>query len=489
MRRLWVQLTIAFALVTLMSVAAAALLANQQTSAEFRGFLAQSQVQESGLLAALASSYQANGSWQGAAEVFASWRGPGTMGAGRGMMHGAPALLLTDRDGVVVYDSSGGAGDRLAASERANALPIIVESATVGSLVVRSAGQTGLTAAAEQFLARVNQALVQAGLVGVALGALLGLLLARGLAAPLDRLAKASRQLAHGDLTQRVPIGGPAEVAAAGQAFNEMASALETAEGLRQRMVADIAHELRTPLAVIQGNLQAILDDVYPLEKVEVQTILDETLLLGRLVDDLRELALAEAGQLRIEPQLVEVNTLLTQSTAAFHAVMAEKGVTLAAIVPPDVPAVWADPARTGQVLRNLLANALRHTPSGGAVTLRAEQCVADAAHQTDRALGAQPTPRIIFKVEDTGAGIAPADLPRVFERFWRADPSRARAHGGSGLGLAIARQLVQAQGGQIGATSIVGQGSRFWFTLPCTADVPIGSITPAAPAHDAPHT
>ncbi|MDZ4720012.1 MAG: ATP-binding protein [Roseiflexaceae bacterium] len=474
MRRLWVQLTLAFALVTLTSVAVAALLANRQTSTEFRGFLAQNQVQESGLPAELASYYQAHGNWDGVTEVFTEWRGSGGMGTGHGMMRGAPTLVLANRDGVVVYDSSVGTTERLTASDRAAALPIMVGDAPVGFLVVRATGQTGLTTAAEQFLAQVNQALIQAGLLGAILGVLLGVLLARRLAAPLNRLAKAARQLAAGDLTQRVPVDGPIEVAAAGQAFNEMASALEVAEGLRQHMVADIAHELRTPLTVIQGNLHAILDDVYPLEKSEIQTILDETLLLGRLVDDLRDLALAEAGQLRLQPQVVNGNGLIAQGAAAFHGIATEKGVTLCVVAADDLPAVWADPERTGQVLHNLLANALRYTPSGGSVTLHAAHhptCISDSPCSH---MNLQPAGQIMFEVEDTGPGIAPTDVPHVFERFWRADAARTRMQGGSGLGLAIARQFVHAQGGQIGATSVMGRGSRFWFTVPLASETQI---------------
>jgi two-component system OmpR family sensor kinase/two-component system sensor histidine kinase BaeS len=231
-------------------------------------------------------------------------------------------------------------------------------------------------------------------------------------------------------------------------------------------MVADIAHELRTPLTVIQGNLHAILDEVYPLEKSEIQTILDETLLLGRLVDDLRDLALAEAGHLHLQPHMLNVADLAVQSIAAFQGIAAEKGIRLSTTIPANLPAIWADPERTGQVLRNLLANALRYTPNGGIVTLH----VAPGTSLPDtecRDVGVQSAAFIMVAVEDTGPGIAAVDLPHVFERFWRADSSRSRMQGGSGLGLAISRQLVQAQGGQIGVTSRVGRGSRFWFTVP----------------------
>lgn len=463
MRRLWIYLTIAFALVTLISVATAALFANRQTITEFRGFLAQSQLQESDLPATLSTYYQEHGSWTGVEQVFAQRHGPGGQGTGRGFMRGSPSFVLTDSAGRLVYDSNDGTPLPSETQSDILAVPILVDGATVGFLTAHSTGQMGLTAAAERFLAQVNRALIQAALIGAALGAIVGLFLARGLAAPLDRLASASRQLALGDLSQRVPLDGPLELVAASQAFNEMAGALEEAEELRRRMISDIAHELRTPLAVIQGNLQAILDDVYPLEKPEVQTIFDETLLLSRLVDDLRELALAEAGQLRLQPQAVDTATLLTQSIAVFSGPAAEKGIQLKSSIPDKLPLVWSDAARSSQVLRNLMANALRYTPQDGVLTLRAR---ADTTHPDSTDSNA-PGGYIRFEVEDNGPGIAPEEVEHVFERFWRAERSRSRAHGGSGLGLAIAQQLVHAQGGQIGVSSVVGRGSCFWFTLP----------------------
>lgn len=472
MRRLWVQLTLAFGLVTLTGVLVVALLANWRTSADFRGFLAQSQVQESGLPARLETYYAANRSWAGVVEVFSSARGSGAMhgggqgwmGGGQGMMRGASTIVLADAAGAVVYASKEGAAARLQPWERSAALPLAAGGTTVGYLLVSSPGNAALPQAAQLFLAQVNQALLQAGLAAGLLGLLLGLLIARGLAAPLGRLAAAARQIAQGDLAQRVPLAGPAELADVAHSFNDMADSLARGEQQRRQMVADISHELRTPLTVIQGNLRAMLDDVYPLAKAEVATIYDETLLLRRLVDDLRELALAEAGQLSMRPRPAAVADLLAQSIAVFAAPAAEKSVTLERVCADELPPVQADPDRTGQVLRNLLANALRHTPAGGTITLRAR------VEQPQPRRGAAPTPMVLFEIIDTGPGLAPDELDLVFARFWRADRSRSRAQGGSGLGLAIARQLVEAQGGQIGVASTPGQGARFWFTLPASA-------------------
>ncbi len=239
------------------------------------------------------------------------------------------------------------------------------------------------------------------------------------------------------------------------RAFNRMASSLQQAEAVRQNMVADIAHELRTPLSVLQGGLRAILDDVYPLDKQEIAALYDETLLLNRLVSDLRDLAQAEAGRLSLTLEAAELAPLVDSAVHLFAEAAHEHHITLTYDGPRVLPPVQMDQARTRQILHNLLSNALRHTPDGGAIRVRAS---GDSL-------------RVRVEVTDSGNGLAAAEVEHVFERFWRAEPSRSRGHGGSGLGLAIARHLVEAQGGRIGVQSEPGQGSCFWFTLPVSSD------------------
>jgi len=212
-----------------------------------------------------------------------------------------------------------------------------------------------------------------------------------------------------------------------------------------------VAHELRTPLSVIRGKLEGVLDGIYPATPEHLEPILDEILLLTRLVEDLHLMALAEAGQLALEKRPLDVGDLLRDAQVNFGPQADDRGVTLALDLPEALPQVIADWRRISQVLGNLLTNALRHTPPGGRVTLSA------------RAIGGA----VEVTVADTGVGIPPEDLPYIFERFWRGDKSRSRAGGGSGLGLAIARQLVEMHGGRIGVESTPGQGTRFTFTLP----------------------
>jgi two-component system OmpR family sensor kinase/two-component system sensor histidine kinase BaeS len=226
---------------------------------------------------------------------------------------------------------------------------------------------------------------------------------------------------------------------------------LQKAEQLRRNLVADVAHELRTPLSVMQGSLAAQLDGVFPLDLTETAKLYDETRLLSRLVDDLRELAQAEAGQLQLNLGSIDLRRVIASTAEAFLAMASERQANVIVAATDQLPFVKADGERVAQVLRVLLSNALRHTPANGTITIAAAS-IADVVE---------------VSVRDSGDGITPAELPYVFDRFWRGDKSRARETGGSGLGLAIAKQLIEAQGGSIGVESASGQGSRFWFRLP----------------------
>jgi two-component system OmpR family sensor kinase/two-component system sensor histidine kinase BaeS len=281
-----------------------------------------------------------------------------------------------------------------------------------------------------------------------------GRLVTRRYTAPLSETMKATEALARGDLSARVAVEGSGEFRHFARSFNRMAGALEMADRQRRELLADVAHELRTPLTIIQGNLEGLRDGVYEATPEHLDLVLDETQKLGRLVDDLRLLTLAEAGQLPLDLQDLEVGHLLADVGEAFAHGAEEAGIALEVEAAAGLPGLRADPQRMGQVLGNLVANALRHTPAGGRVTLGAEPA-ADGAG-------------LRLWVADTGEGIPAEDLPRIFDRFWRGDPARAHASGaGSGLGLAIARSLVEAHGGRIGAESEVGEGTVVWCLLP----------------------
>jgi signal transduction histidine kinase len=252
-----------------------------------------------------------------------------------------------------------------------------------------------------------------------------------------------------------VQVRGSEEIMAVADAFNDMAARLEAAETLRRNLLADVAHELRTPVTVIQGNLRAILDDVYPLEKEEVARLYEQTRLLTRLIDDLRELAQAEASQLSLNVGPVDVAVLVKETAAAFNPIAHSQEVELTVELLGHLPTIQADGARLRQSLHNLVDNALRHTPANGRILLQVEQ-VNDTVQ---------------IRVQDSGHGMKPEQLSHVFDRFYRADPSRSRESGGSGLGLAIVQAIAQAHGGDVTAVSSgPNQGSTFTLTLPAPA-------------------
>jgi len=293
--------------------------------------------------------------------------------------------------------------------------------------------------------------------LALALPLLAGTLAARafsGIARPLSEVMAGADAVAEGDLSVRVPVRGHGEFDRLSESFNRMAEELERADQQRRNLTADVAHELRTPLQIIQGNLEGILDDVYEPTQEHIGATLDETRLLARLVDDLRTLSLAEAGELPLIREPVDVAELLADVQTSFSGQAEAAGIDLRVETDGDLDAmtITADVGRLDQVLGNLVGNALRYTPAGGTITLHAAPMDGGV--------------RII--VSDTGEGIPTEDLPAVFDRFWKGDRSRTHASGvGSGLGLAIVRQLVLAHGGRIEVDSQPGQGTAFMIELP----------------------
>jgi two-component system OmpR family sensor kinase/two-component system sensor histidine kinase BaeS len=268
---------------------------------------------------------------------------------------------------------------------------------------------------------------------------------------PLSDLVQAADAVAAGDLSVRVEETGRGGLGRLAQSFNRMTSELERADRRRRNLTADVAHELRTPLHIIQGNLEGVLDGVYEPTDEHIRATLAETRSLGRLIEDLRVLSLAEAGELPLTREVVDVGDLLADVGTSFSGQAESQGVMLT-VEPLSAPLrVTADPGRLDQVLSNLVANALRPTPAGGQVAL--------AARDRDD--------KVQIWVSDTGEGISEADLPYVFDRFWRGDRSRDRSAGQSGLGLAIARQLARAHGGELEVTSKPGTGATFTLMLP----------------------
>ena len=313
----------------------------------------------------------------------------------------------------------------------------------------------------------VQESLFWAGIAAGALGTLLVWLMSRHTLAPLRNLGAAARRLGQGDLSQRAETTGPNEIRELALSFNAMAEDLEEAERLRRNLTADVAHELRTPLSNIQGYLEAIKDGLVQPTPATIDTIHAQAIHLSRLVEDLRLLAQAESGDLELNLSSVQVGELLRGSMEAMRPRAEAKGIALALQSDPALPSTSLDVTRIAQVMDNLLENAITHTPEGGSVTVSCRV----SANAFENVLEMEKV--LELEVADTGRGIAPEDLPRLFDRFYRADPSRSRSTGGSGLGLTIARRLVEAHGGTIGAESVPGEGSRFTIRLPLAPPTP----------------
>ena len=284
----------------------------------------------------------------------------------------------------------------------------------------------------------------------VAIGA--GVWMSKTLTAPLKELDEAAGAIGRQELSHRVTVRGSDELKAVASGFNEMAHQLEEAESLRSNLLADVAHELRNPLHVLSGNLQAMLDDVYPMTKEEIARLSDQTRHLTTIVDDLHVLAQAEAHQMPLDRQPADIAILVKETTGTFEAVARAQDIQLKVELLGSIPSWEVDADRFRQALGNLLSNALRHTPGGGQIAVTVQQ----------------ENQALCISVRDTGAGMKPEQLIQVFDRFYRSDEVRSRDQGGTGLGLAITRAIIEAHGGQISAASpSPGQGSTFTISLP----------------------
>jgi signal transduction histidine kinase len=300
---------------------------------------------------------------------------------------------------------------------------------------------------AEQSLPNLTTVMAVIGVVAV--GA--GMWMSRSLTAPLAELEAAAQAIGRQDFSQRVPAQGSQELVAVSTAFNEMAARLEQAKTLRRNLLADVAHELRHPVHVLQGSMQAFLDDVYPLNKEEIARLCDQTQHLTVLVNDLHVLAQAEARQLPLYKQMTDIGAFVKATVTAFKPLANAKDITIRVELLGTMPELAVDTVRLRQAIHNLVDNGLRYTPEGGDITVSVEQ-VQD---------------EIQVRVRDTGAGIAPEQLPDVFDRFYRTDEPRGRDRTNAGLGLAIVKAIVETHGGTVTATSQVGEGSTFIISLP----------------------
>jgi signal transduction histidine kinase len=472
----------AFLLVIAIGALVISVLTSQATQNAFNLYTTRSgQIWTQRLVPILADYYTQTNSWQGVDSVIQSNLGGqgisnGTgniMGQGRGFGQGGQIadgemmgilgqrLILTDNKGFVVSDTLNEfIGKQLSSSELKYGTPIIVNNNLVGTLLITPNDFSNAGTPAAEFLASVKQAIISSAIIAGVIAMILGAILFFQITAPLRQLRKAATAITNGDLNQRVSIDSKDEFGELGMTFNNMAQSLAKAESQRQHLMADVAHELRTPLAAIQGTLEGMQDGVLPLDEEQLAALHVETTLLNRLIGDLRLLSLAEAGQLKLELQKIDPGKLIQQIVERMKPQANQKEVHLEVDVQASLPELMLDPDRITQILNNLIGNALRYTPSGGTIKVKAENLLNSNSIQ--------------ISVIDTGVGINPENIPFVFDRFYRADKSRTRSSGGSGLGLAIVKQLVEAHGGNVKVESPFfnnkenqGFGTAFSFTLP----------------------
>jgi signal transduction histidine kinase len=463
LRSLYGKLTLAFMLVAFTTAALVALFI-RLTSADRLAQLVIDQ-QRSSLEQALSDYYDTNGSWQG---VEQNWSQIRTLTlptpAGASAEHNPPderppdsqgghnLFGLADAQGVVIVSVDPGypAGSTLPANVLRAGSPVTVDEQQVGTILT-ARQPPGFNPQEARFLQRTNEALIFASTGALLVALVMGILLARTLAGPLQALTRAAQSITQGQLEQEVKVGTGDEIGQLASAFNRMSREVARVNQLRRQMTADIAHDLRTPLTVISGYIESMHDGVLKPTPERLELIYSEIERLQNLVGDLRVLSLADAGELSLNPQQISPKALLDRAATLFRH-QAELGqVVIDVKASGDLPEIRVDEARMMQILGNLISNALRYTPPNGRITLSALP-VRD---------------RLEIRVQDTGEGIAAEELPHIFERFHRADKSRHSESGETGLGLAIVKALVELHGGEVSAESTPGQGSTIHLSFP----------------------
>ena len=437
------RLLAAFAIVIIVIIGAAFFFAHRNTHIEIGRFGERiEQMQARRVEIELSTHHFRQGSWEGIQPVVTQW----------GKLYGR-RIILTDNSGIVVADSEEEfLGKPYTADMPGSPMRPPWESRNIGMLYIDPVGSSEINRAALQIAFNTTgRFFLWGGLVAIAIALLITFIMSRRILAPVRALTNAARELGKGDFSQRVKSSDKGEMGQLARSFNSMADDLEHAERLRRNMVADVAHELRTPLSNLKGYLEAIRDGVAKPDADTIRSLDEEAASLSRLVDDLQELSLADAGELKLVLQPEDVSSLIREATAALQTKAATKGLKISVDLPDKLPPVNIDAHRIKQVLHNLLDNAVSHTGKKGRAIVKAWQ----------------QENRVNISIADTGEGIPVEELPQIFERFYRVDKSRARATGGSGLGLTIAKRLVEAHGGEIKVESEPGQGSTFTFSLP----------------------
>lgn len=462
MRSLRWKLIGALVLIVVVSMALMTFISNRNIKREFEQYVCQCNTTYcEDVTANLASFYANRQSWVGLQDVLTE------LVATKGSH-----FIVTDTSGAVVGDTEGKRlGENISRFDVAETTAIVVSDQKVGYLYtitldgVENSVQDNcklpiIGSAEQEMLDRTHRSLLITGIISGAVAFVLGLILTRQMTSPIRALTAGARHVGLGDLSHRVKVNTRDELEELAKSFNSMTSQLEASEEARRRFTADVAHELRTPLTIIEGTTNGILDGVFASDTEHISLIKQQTALLTRLISDLRDLSLAESGQLKLERLPTNLASLLSRNIGEAEVAGREKGIHFNINIIGKTDKIMVDPVRLGQVITNLISNAIRHTPVGGRITVSLKTVASDAEHGTSGRAA-------IISVADTGEGINPEHLPHVFERFYRTQDSRTRKEGGTGLGLAIVKQMVQAHGGHVWVESKSGKGSTFYLSLP----------------------
>ncbi len=401
--------------------------------------------------------YAEKGSWKGIEELLPGQVGKASprMGMPGGMgNHGVywDRMVITDRANVIVADTEKeNIGFSFTPDRAFLSASLEFQGQPIGMLWYRETQRGGMVALERQFTQAVNRSIVWSGILAVVIALIVGAIWAGKVTRPLEQMKLASRKISEGDLDQKVEVGSRDEIGLLAESFNTMAATLKRNEFLRKSLVADTAHELRTPLSILRGKLEAMLNGENEPSAQNIAFIHDEAVRISYLVNDLQNLSLAEAGRLPLHMEAVDIRELIRKIASAFSLEAENKQIELSLQLPDELPLIQADPLRLEQVLVNLLANALRYTPTKGRIEITV---VSDGKS-------------LSIAIRDSGTGIAEEEIPFVFERFYRGDKARSRSDGGSGLGLSIAKSFVELHGGKMHVESRIGEGSEFVIEFP----------------------
>lgn len=439
----------------LVTLASVALISQQTNQREIRAFIFQGNViNEEELITDLENFYQEHGSWDGVNSIFESYNSgqKNNSGAGKGGPGLGTKLRLADSNGYIVSVNNDevGTATQITKSELSQSIPITIDNSRVGYLLPQE-GYSLQTQAIEQDLQnRLNTAFFWSAVIAGSIAIILAFVLSFVLAKPIIQLKNASKNLSEGNFSERIAVSGKDEISDLGNTFNQMASSLERYEVNRRSMTADIAHELRTPLSVQRAMLEAIQDNIYPFDTERLDSILQQNLILTKLVEDLRTLALVDSNQLTLTKRPSNIAALIAAIANRFEAQANQKQIKI--IFQSDVTnqIINIDPDRITQVISNILQNAIQHTPVNGTVFINMQL----------------QTPYIVVAIRDTGPGIPIDALPYIFDRFYRAENSGITSDSGTGLGLAIAQQITRAHDGILIAENSEEGGALFTLRL-----------------------